>query len=173
MMNMYKLPVITLACLLLSGCMATHQPEEVPVRITYSDVTLTNVRGVYKDSNVEIYDLNQYPSSYAAQRQYAKPPMQYALNSKIPVKDRSVEIYDLSYATASSGAPVNTLTQETQQLPLVPPSGAKDDYASPFYVIEEEGSLTDPLAGENSQTSVIVPPSSSAQEDDIELMTAF
>ena len=159
----------------LSGCSYTtaeKEPEEIPVRISYTDVTLTTVRDTYKDSSVEIYDLNQPPSVYVDTTQPIEPPVKYVLNKRIPVKDRSVEIYDLGFTPLSGGAaPLET----APQIPLAPPSQAKEGYRSPFQVIEDDGLLTDPSSGNNTETSVIVPMTESqdSSDDDFELMTGF
>ncbi len=141
------------------------------------DVSLSDVREVYKDSNVEVYDIDQYPSMYKTQRRYARPPIGYDLNKKIPVKDKSVEIYDLGFAQVPNNvaAPRDiTSPYGEQNLSLSPPSNAQDDFQSPFLIVEDDEMLTDPMSGENTQTSVIVAVSDDGGSyDDVELMTGF
>jgi len=170
-MKQLCLTILAVSATTLSGCgyslVKQDSVEIVPVVVHRPDITLTDVRTAYKDSNVEVYDLAQSPSAYASQRVVMAPPVRHTLNKDIPVKDRSVEIYDIGFVPMNSGAAPMPVTK------LSPPSDARESFTSPFYVIEEDGMLTDPLREEQTtQTSVIVPPS---QEDDgeFELMTGF
>jgi hypothetical protein len=164
-----------ISLLALSGCGYELRKAEsdlyVPVRLESPNISLSQVREVYKESSVEIYDLNEYPSAYASQRP-SSSAHQYALNKKIPVKDRSVEIYDIGFAPS-----ISTMQQVQKPVtitPLSPPSHAREAYTSPFYVVEEDGLLTDPAVGNNAVVpSVIVPAKEPVADDEFELMTGF
>lgn len=175
------LSLFVLSAVTLSGCGYELRKVEavnyVPVRVESPHISLSDVREVYKDSHVEIYDINKYPSEYGSQQAQAKTKQQYPLDKSIRVQDRSVEIYDIGFAPSiASQSSSPSLNREPVAIaPLSPPSQARDDYSSPFFVVEEDGMLTDPANDDtNTQTSVIVPPSEAVEtEDDFELMTGF
>ena len=167
-MKKYVLSFLTVSVLSLSGCgyevTQTHKAESVYVRMSSPEITLTDIRNAYSDGSVEIYDLNVLPTAYA--RAAPTPVPTPALNKRIPVRDRSVEIYDIGFV------PMHTTSIPAAQ--LAPPSGAREDYSSPFHIIEDDSMLTDPFSDE-VHTSVIVPPAQDQNEGDdgFQLMTGF
>ncbi len=158
--------------LFLSGCgyelVKKQSADFTSVTPHAKEVTLSDVRTAYGESSVEVYDINRFPSEYPTTKPIMPTNVQYKLNKNIPVKDRSVEIYDIGLA------PVVPQRRDVPVTPLSPPSGFKSDYDSPFYVIEEDGLLTDPDAGmQPSRTSVLVPYQETPEDEQSEFMTVF